>query len=93
MQQQPGLVVKLILVHRTQPSYNITMVSLQPSPCRVAASAFMVKLVQVYCTKLPVTKQVPHDVHTQCCKRSQPSYNHAKSLFIEHGVRGHESMG
>ena len=68
IQQQPGLVLKLMRVYHAQPSCNITMVSLQSSACTGAASTFMVKLIPEHCTKQPVTKQVPHDGYAQCCK-------------------------
>ena len=37
-------------------SYNVTMVLLQCSPDAAAARAFMVKLIQAYCTKQPMTR-------------------------------------
>ena len=41
---------------------------LQCSPNATAAMAFMVKLIQAYCTKQLVTKQVSRDAHAQRCK-------------------------
>ena len=47
------------------------MRSLQCSPSAAASRAFMVKLLQVYHTKEPVTKQRLHGMHAQLCKWAQ----------------------
>ena len=49
---------------------------LQRNPGPAAAGAFIVKLVQEYCTKQPMTKRVPRAVHTQCYKQSQLLHSH-----------------